>query len=193
MRIEIVRARTVTAVNRLDELACDVELLSEEQFLQKHHLLYLYGKVPESSVVLGHGTFVSGTFDGFPTKRVGLKNIRFVQAVAKSGRNDWKRRISVGRSGNNDIVLRHESVSKLHAYFYVRRTRKRLKTVEELVLVDADSSNGTLRNGRGVPPDPRDAKVIVFGDRMAFGQVDCEFLDGRSIYGRLKLQAKTDF
>ena len=38
--------------------------------------------------------------------------------VEKSDRNAWKRRISVGRATNNDIIIRHHSVSKLHAHFH---------------------------------------------------------------------------
>ena len=180
-------------LNRLDELACDAEVLSPQEFYNKHNQLYLYGKVPESSIIIAHGTFVTGTFTDFPARRGGRTSLRFIQAVAKSGRNEWTKRISVGRSSNNDIVLRHESVSKLHAYFFVRRTRPRLKVVEELILVDARSSNGTMRNGRSVPSDPETAKVVAFGDRIAFGQVDCEFLDVSGLHQRLTKRAATDF
>jgi hypothetical protein len=34
--------------------------------------------------------------------------------VEKTDRNMWKSRISVGRATNNDLIIRHDSVSKLH-------------------------------------------------------------------------------
>src|SRR5215471_11717926 len=56
--------------------------------------------------------------------------------LTKSGANPWAERILVGRASNNDIVLRHESVSKLHAYFEERQRGT-------LHLHDAKSANGT--------------------------------------------------
>ncbi len=40
-----------------------------------------------------------------------------VFSMVKAARNPWVERISVGRARNNDIVLPHKSVSKLHAHF----------------------------------------------------------------------------
>jgi len=162
--------------------------LSERDFVQQHNRLYLYGRLPESSALMGFGTFVTGpTFSDLPSRKSAHRSVTpFVESVAKSGRNDWKRRISVGRSSNNDIIFRHESVSKLHAYFYVRVSRQKLRKVEELVLVDANSANGTLRNGLTVRQEPERAKALSIGDRLAFGEVDCEYCDAATVYRYLK-------
>src|SRR5262249_44104107 len=48
----------------------------------------------------------------------------------------WSDQILVGRALNNDIIFRHESVSKLHAYFKMRRD-------SDWLIYDAKSANGT--------------------------------------------------
>jgi len=73
----------------------------------------------------------------------------------------FSERISVGRARNNDIVLRHRSVSKFHAWF-------ELGEEEALRLGDARSTNHTLLNGRGVG---RELEPVEPGDEIVFGSV----------------------
>src|SRR6185312_11216336 len=57
--------------------------------------------------------------------------------------------ITIGRTENNDVVLRHEQVSRFHAYVQ--------QLAEGLALVDADSKNGTWVNAvklTGTRPQP---------------------------------------
>jgi hypothetical protein len=72
-------------------------------------------------------------------------------------------RVSVGRAMNNDIVLRHESVSKVHSWF-VRDEE------HESYGADAGSRNKTLLNGEAlgtlVPVK------MASGDTLRFGAVD---------------------
>ena len=69
--------------------------------------------------------------------------------------------VSVGRGPENDIVLQHPSVSKLHANFEL--------DAEELLLVDAGSRNHSYVNGEMIT-----AKVPVkAGDAIKFGAVRC--------------------
>jgi hypothetical protein len=75
---------------------------------------------------------------------------------------DFSERISVGRATNNDIVLRHEGVSKFHAWFVCDEE-------QSYYAADAGSRNGTMLNGARLD----DAPVrIVAGDLLAFGGVE---------------------
>ena len=73
-------------------------------------------------------------------------------------------RISVGRARNKDLVFRHVSVSKFHAWFQSEPSG-------EFTLTDAGSKNLTRVNGDALLP--REAKVIVPGDKIRFGSVAC--------------------
>jgi FHA domain len=73
-------------------------------------------------------------------------------------------RITVGRARNKDLVMRHASVSKFHAWFET-------DAAGSLQLTDAGSRNLTRVNGEPLPP--REHKRIEPGDRVRFGAVDC--------------------
>jgi hypothetical protein len=68
-------------------------------------------------------------------------------------------RLSVGRSRDNDVVLQHPSVSKVHAHL--------VQKGGQWQLTDAESKNGTFMNfrpaprGEGLPV--RDRAIIKFG------------------------------
>jgi hypothetical protein len=68
--------------------------------------------------------------------------------------------ITFGRTENNDVVLRHEEVSRFHAYV--------TGGSGGLALIDADSKNGTFVDGtRLVPTRPRllpDTCLLRFGE-----------------------------
>ena len=75
---------------------------------------------------------------------------------------DFSDRISVGRAMNNDIVLRHERVSKFHAWF-IRDEE------ENYYVADAASRNGTSLNGARVESVPT---FVESGDIVRFGGVE---------------------
>jgi hypothetical protein len=75
-------------------------------------------------------------------------------------------RICIGRSRNTDIVLRDESVSKLHAWF------ERDEDGNYFVS-DSSSHNGTRLNGEPLPP--RKARSVAPGDVLYFGKVQTTF------------------
>jgi len=81
---------------------------------------------------------------------------------AGSGK-DFIERVSLGRAVNNDIVLRDESVSKLHAWF-VRGEEG------NIYVADAGSKNKTIVNGIAIPvQSPEDTAA---GDSIRFGTVE---------------------
>jgi hypothetical protein len=79
--------------------------------------------------------------------------------IVKSTRNPFGQMITVGRTPNNDLVVRDTAVSKFHAYF------SRQGSV--LFLHDHDSTNGTYVGRRKI-----DSKGIPLenGARVSFGQ-----------------------
>jgi hypothetical protein len=73
-------------------------------------------------------------------------------------------RISLGRATNKDIVLRHPTVSKFHAWMEMGDTG-------ELCVADSDSTNGSTLNGK--PLSPKELTQVQPGDRLRFGSVEC--------------------
>jgi FHA domain len=81
---------------------------------------------------------------------------------AGSGK-DFIERVSVGRAINNDIVIRDDSVSKVHAWFARGEEGN-------IYVADASSRNKTLLNGVPVPSQlPEEA---ASGDALRFGAVE---------------------
>ncbi|MBZ4423055.1 FHA domain-containing protein [Myxococcus sp. RHSTA-1-4] len=87
--------------------------------------------------------------------------------VVKSRTNAFGRGITVGRTGNNDVVLEDGSVSRFHAWF----TRE--EGQEGLLLTDAGSKNGSWVGGARLTP--RRAVPVEDGARLRFGQVEVAF------------------
>ncbi|MCY1022204.1 FHA domain-containing protein [Pyxidicoccus sp. MSG2] len=87
--------------------------------------------------------------------------------VVKSRTNAFGRGITVGRTGNNDVVLDDGSVSRFHAWF------SREEGQEGFLLTDAGSKNGSWVGG--VRLTPRRAVSVEDGARLRFGQVEVAF------------------
>jgi len=85
--------------------------------------------------------------------------------------------ITVGRAGNNDIVLRDIEVSKIHAFFEM--------TSEGWTVRDGNSRNGTFVNENRVPSD---AKTVVRStDTVKFGPaVGAVFFNSADFYQFLR-------
>jgi hypothetical protein len=97
--------------------------------------------------------------------------------VAKSGSNPWSDRILVGRASNNDIVLRNDRISKLHAWFQVTpRGGWRV--------FDARSANGTRVDGVAVPPGEEGLEVQP-GQTVHFGTVPALLASSGELYDAL--------
>ena len=74
--------------------------------------------------------------------------------------------VTIGRLSNNDVVLADPNVSRRHAE--LRRSG------EDWVLVDLDSTNGTLVNGKLAKEH-----ALADGDRCSFGTTELVFHTGR--------------
>lgn len=87
-------------------------------------------------------------------------------------------RISLGRALSADIILRHSSISKVHAYV----------GAEDGVwhVVDAESKNGTSLNGIRLAPRRREALAI--GDQLSFGSIEALFLDAGTLWRVLRTE-----
>lgn len=74
--------------------------------------------------------------------------------------------ISVGRTTNNDIVIRSPAVSKFHAHF------SRNPSSGAYTLTDAGATNGTFVNGTRLAPKTtialRDGDQVTFSQQFAF-------------------------
>jgi len=71
--------------------------------------------------------------------------------------------ISVGRAHNKDIVLRHSTISKFHAWFEVDPS-------DDVYVTDAGSTNLSRVNGQ--PIESRIRTAVAPGDVVRFGAVD---------------------
>ena len=85
----------------------------------------------------------------------------------------FQERISIGRARNNDVILRHETVSKFHAW---------LEADEEGVfyVCDARSTCATTLNGTRLLP--QDELPLQFGDVIAFGGVRAFFCESAALW-----------
>ncbi|ATB34346.1 FHA domain-containing protein [Melittangium boletus] len=86
--------------------------------------------------------------------------------VTKNQENAFGRGITVGRTGNNDVVLDDGTVSRFHAWF-------QREPDGGYLLTDAGSKNGSYV--AGVRLVPRRATALADGTRLRFGQVELTF------------------
>jgi hypothetical protein len=96
--------------------------------------------------------------------------------IDKSSRNPYKDRISLGRARNCDIVIRHPSISKLHAHIRVHEDKS-------YTIADVGSHNGTRIGDRALFPQV--AEPLCPNSLIFFGAVAMRVLDAESL--RLEL------
>jgi hypothetical protein len=89
-------------------------------------------------------------------------------------------RISVGRAPQKDIVLRHQSVSKFHAWF-------ELDEAGTFFVTDAGSKNATWLNGM---PIVSPTAAVRAGDTLRFGTVDATLCSPRALWRVLASAAR---
>ena len=82
--------------------------------------------------------------------------------------------VSVGSADNCDLVLKHRSIAKLHALFWIPGEG------EEWRLQDARAVAGTRINGE--PLSALDKHVVRPGDAIRFGDVIARLVDAAQVY-----------
>jgi hypothetical protein len=153
-----------------EALANLARTLRREEFVAKHSSLYLVIAENVDQLGMGFATALVTTFPSKPT----ISSVEFeLLEVSKAPGNPYPERISIGRARNCDLVMRHPSVSKLHAHFRVRAANK-------LDLVDLGSQNGTFINGRSLQPNV--PEWVGAGDALLFGAVTTKLVDADALY-----------
>lgn len=106
---------------------------------------------------------VGRRFDATTLQTLLVRNPYFIVPLRRreTGRA-FVEHISVGRARNSDVVLRHESVSKFHAWFECDEHGR-------FYLGDAKSKNGTKVNGTRLSGS--DLRPLESGDEVRFGRV----------------------
>lgn len=109
-----------------------------------------------------------GRVDGIRVGRLRLllRNDRWFVMPLRKRTDDatFVDRVSIGRATNKDIVLRHPSVSKFHAWF-------EMDEHGSLYVADADSTNGSMLSGKKLPS--RELVRVAPGEHLRFGSIDC--------------------
>jgi hypothetical protein len=95
----------------------------------------------------------------------------FVVPICKRSEVSFLHHVSLGRARNHDIVLRHRSVSKFHAWF-------ELNSDARLFVKDCESSNHTYVNGSKVA----DKQEIHPGDNLRFGSVEARICTSEGLW-----------
>lgn len=75
-----------------------------------------------------------------------------------------KKNVTVGRSPNNDLVIKHDSVSRTHCRLEVSKG--------VFYVTDLGSSNGTFIDGQKLEPEKRTAFLST--QLLTIGKLDCE-------------------
>jgi hypothetical protein len=114
----------------------------------------------------------------------------FLLEIKKHAVNAWSDWVSVGRAKNNDIVLTHSSVSKLHARIHTEQAQPEGDAEVHHLLTDTGSSLGTSVSGKLL--ESNTPRVLSPGDRIVFGEVECYFLDPPGLH-RFLTAAKPPF
>ncbi|MFO0549375.1 MAG: FHA domain-containing protein [Polyangiaceae bacterium] len=151
------------------------ERTSAKDFIEKYAFWFLELEEPVAESELAFRTELAGRNAVAHPQPVARGPIMVV-AISKSSRNPYADRISVGRARNSDIVLRHGSVSKLHAHFrYEDGT---------LSLTDVGSHNGTKLDGAALAPHRPQA--VTLGCAVLFGRVHARVLSSAMAYENLR-------
>lgn len=104
-----------------------------------------------------------------------------VAYLEKTKDNAFQSRITLGRTGNNDIEIDAPSVSRFHAWF-VRDPK-----TDAWAIVDAGSKNGTQVSGKKLKP--KEPMTLVNGALLKVGHVELTYFTAPGFLASLKLRS----
>ena len=136
--------------------------VSFDKFDEEEREAELNVTVPAAQI--GH-LIPEGYLDGAPAAPVGGKLIVRYNERERQFELDQGRRLSVGRTKENDIVIDDTNVSKHHASLALNGEGK-------LVVADTGSTNGTYINDERIAYGK--AVELFAGDKLKFGGIDVE-------------------
>ncbi|MEW5847488.1 MAG: FHA domain-containing protein [Myxococcota bacterium] len=168
------------AVRKIEEMVPLARAYTEDGFCQRFNHPFILGKeVLEEEFVFRTRVATEASMVGPPPAASSTANgeaplrIRdWVLPLDKAGASNGSTRIFLGRASNNDLVVPHPTVSKLHAYFS--------KDHDKWWLIDVGSSNGTKMNGMRAPTRARVS--LNDGDTLVFGKCVFTFVSARRLY-----------
>lgn len=168
----------IEGVDPLADLAWELvaERTSAKDFVDKYAFWFLELEEPVAESELAFRTELAGR-NAAALSKGAARGPAVVVAITKSTRNPYADRISVGRARNSDIVLRHGSVSKLHAHF-------RYDEGGVLSLTDVGSHNGTKIDGAVLAPHR--PQSVALGSEVLFGRVHARVLSSAMAYENLR-------
>jgi hypothetical protein len=157
----------------VSQLIAEARTLDREGFVTRHPGWFLVLGDRMDAASLGFRTRVGRVHDEIAPPQT----VSEVLTVAKAPGNPYPDRISIGRARNCDVVLRHESVSKLHGHF-------RKRSDGALELTDLQSQNGTRINDRRIPPDA--PEMVTPADVLVFGSLGVLYVDSEGLFDVLQ-------
>lgn len=150
-----------------ESLEQEAARVGEAEFVARHPHPFLTFDAPEEDDL----HFMTELGNVPPTRKQIV-----VASIAKREKSPFPDRISVGRARNSDVVVRHSSVSKLHAHFR--------KEGAGHTLTDVGSHNGTKADGTALVP--HQPVAVRPGMMLVFGAIQARVLDAKSAYDLLR-------
>lgn len=160
----------------VSELTALINELGRDGFVARFPHLFLLFNEEQSPAPGSFSTKVVSRREAFKKPPGVLRVLPLVKAPS----NPYSDRISIGRARNCDVVLRHPSVSKLHAHV-------RKEPNGTWVIIDLDSQNGTAVDD--VPILPSRAEALRAGGALTFGGVTVRVVDADQLYTLLSHKA----
>lgn len=164
----------------LESLCDDARALSPEAFEERHGSGFLLATAARVDGRLGESTTHLLLGDDDPSARTADLGMAVYPLRPKhASPGDL---VTLGRESRHDLVIPDASVSRFHAF-------AKRDADGRFLLQDAESTNGTSRNGRSVPArGSGPAQPLAPGDTVRLGQVEFTFTDAAGLRGFL-LQA----
>jgi hypothetical protein len=160
--------------------------MNRQAFAAACPFLFLFGEVSldtslgPAQITLANENEATWTSTGSTRPTVRRSGPVSVALAVRKRTRIFRTMITVGRTRNHDIVLAHASISKFHAFFRYRQTGD----IEDLMLADAGSRNGTSVNGVRLS-GAGEAVRIQPGDLIRLSDVELLLLEAGKLWDRV--------